>query len=188
MVTFTKGASATGNTVEIDINGAEVHYVSVEAPVKGKAGGDIVYVGEKIQLGNSGNYFRFKTTDINGRPSDDGAAVAEWLRDNYFTGLATATGGGGGGDASAANQLTMIAELQDIEADVEAGNVLTQTLINKTPTAQISEVYDHRSLVYDINGRLDYVSYKTGGAGGSEVARLTFTYDGNDNIVEITKT
>jgi hypothetical protein len=181
MVSFTRGSGANSNTVEIDF-GNEVHYVSPETPVKGKSGDDYVYVGEKINLGNSGNYFKLRVTNINGRPSDDSAQVAEWLRDTFFYGL---SGGSAGGEfpadyANSGNQATIIAELQDVEAEIVA-------VKDKTASAQVTEKYDHTSVVYDVGGRIDYVSYKLGGISGTEVARLTMTYDVNDNITEITK-
>lgn len=43
----------------------------------------------------------------------------------------TAGGGGGGGDASAANQATMISELQGIEADVEQGNTTLSSILTE---------------------------------------------------------
>lgn len=190
MITFTRGSGANTNTVEIDF-GNEVHYVSPEAPVRGKSGTNYVYVGHFLNLGNSTNYFRILTTEINGRPADDGAQVAEWLRDTYFYGLDSAGGGGGSWPndyANSGNQSTMITELQDIEADIEAGNVVRQGISDKSPSGQVVEEFDHRTINWNGDGSINYVSYKLGGIGGTEVARLTFTYDGSGNITEITKT
>lgn len=189
MITFTRGSGQNSNTVEVNFGG-EVHYISPEAPIKGKAGDNIVFIGEKIQLGNSGNFFRITTTEINGRPSDDAAAVAEWLRDTYFYGLASAGGGGSfpADYANSGNQTAMISELQDVEAAVLAGNTDIATIKDKMASAQVTENFDHKSIVYFPNGNINYVSYKLGGIGGTEVARLTYTYDANDNITEITKT
>jgi hypothetical protein len=182
MVSFTRGSGANSNTVEIDF-GNEVHYVSPETPVKGKSGDEFVYVGDKINLGNSSNYFKLRTTNINGRPSDDAAQVAEWLRDTFFFGLSGASTGGGefpADYANSGNQATMIAELQDVEAEIVA-------VKEKTASGQVTEKFDHKSIVYNGDGNIDYVSYKLGGILGTEVARLTFTYDLNKNITEVTK-
>lgn len=182
MITFARGTTNGNNTVEINF-GTEVHYVSPEAPVKGKSGDSLVYVGDKLKLGNSGNYFKLKTTDINGRPSDDAAAVAEWLRDTYFFGIASATAGGSFPNdySNSGNQVLAIGELQDINAEVAAANT-------KSGSSQVTVLYDHRSFNYNGDDSLNYISYKTGGISGTEVARLTYTYDGNGNVTEITKT
>jgi len=189
MITFTRGSGINSNTVEIDFGG-EVHYVSPEAPVKGKVGENKVFIGDKLKLGNSSNFFSLLTTSINGRPSDDGAAVAEWLRDTYFYGIAS---GGAGGSfpadyANSGNQATMISELQDVEAAVVAVGTEATNIKNKIGSSQVTELFDHKTINYNPSGTINYVSYLVGGAAGSEVARLTFTYDGNDNITQITKT
>lgn len=182
MITFARGTTNGNNTIEIDF-GSEVHYVSPESPIKGKIGDSSVYIGDKTKLGNSGNYFKIKTTDINGRPSDDAAAVAEWLRDTFFYGIASSDiqGSFPGDYANSGNQVIEIGELQDINAEVTAANV-------KSGSSQIVELYDHRSFDYNVGGTLNYIKYLTGGIGGTEVARLTYSYDVDDNVTEITKT
>lgn len=49
--------------------------------------------------------------------------------------------------------------------------------------------YDYVSLTYvGATDNIDTVTYKTGGAGGTTVATLTLTYDGNDRITSVTRT
>jgi hypothetical protein len=185
MITFTK----TDNSVEIDLHGVESHFVSIEAAIIGKVGGTTIKISNILQGGNAKHTFTFNTTDINGRPSDDAQQVAEFLRDTYFSQLVVAVGGGGGGDATAANQTTMITELQDIEADVEASNALLTTIEGKLASSMITEVYNNQLFVYisggNNDGEIDYISFLLG---ITEVARLTFTYDVDDNVLTITKT
>lgn len=53
---------------------------------------------------------------------------------------------------------------------------------------QVTEYFDHKSIVYNPDDSIDYISFKVGGISGTEVARLTFTYDVGGNITEIAKT
>jgi hypothetical protein len=46
--------------------------------------------------------------------------------------------------------------------------------------------HDYISLSYT-GTNLTGVVYKTGGSGGTTVATLTLTYDGNDNLISVTK-
>jgi len=173
MVTFTK----TANSVEMDL-GTDVHYLPTSMVVSAKVSSGKIFLAESPSPTTT--FIAFLPTDINGRPSDDILAVAEWLRDTYFTGLSL-SGGGGGGDATAANQVTEIALLGAIETDIEL-------LSDKTPSDLVTEVHDYKQIAYTIDGDIDYVAYKTGGSGGTEVARITLAYDVNGNITGITKT
>jgi hypothetical protein len=46
--------------------------------------------------------------------------------------------------------------------------------------------HDYISLSYT-GSNLTGVVYKTGGSGGTTVGTLTLTYDGNDNLISVTK-
>lgn len=173
MVTFTK----TGNSVEMDL-GTDVHYLPTSMVVSAKVSSNKIFLAESPSPTTT--FIAFLPTEINGRPSDDILAVAEWMRDTYFTGLSV-SGGGGGGDATAANQVTAIAELNNIESDIEGFS-------GKTESGLVTVAHDYKQIVYLGNGEIDYIAYKTGGSGGTEVARTTFTYDGSLNITSITKT
>jgi len=174
MITFTK----TGNSVEMDM-GNEVFYISTELNVYAKTNLNKIFLQSSPQTKDVVSFISFAPTEVNGRPSDNILAVAEWLRDTYFTGL-TLSGGGGGGDATAANQLTEIAELNNIEADLEGFS-------SKTGSSLVTVAHDYKQIVYS-GDNIDYISFKTGGSGGTEVARLTYSYDGSNNITGIAKT
>jgi hypothetical protein len=167
MVNFSK----TGNVVKVDLSG-ETYFVPADIPV--------FAVNGRIHLGsppgNTKSYSKiwsFLATEINGRPSDDINDVAEWLAITYFNGIAGGSGGGGGtGDATAANQITQINKLTAIEADIEA-------FASKTESGMVTVPHDNIVIGYNVNGTINYVAYRNG---STEVARKTFSYDGNDNI------
>lgn len=48
--------------------------------------------------------------------------------------------------------------------------------------------HDYIAMDNDADGLLLSVVYKSGGASGTTVATLTFTYDSNDNLASVTKT
>lgn len=175
MITFTR----TGGSVEMDMGG-DVFYLTTELSVYAKANIGKIFIQSTPQTSNTSAFISFAPTEVNGRPSDGILAVAEWLRDTYFIGPASG-GGGGGGDATAANQVTAIAELNNIETDLEGFS-------GKTASGLVTVAHDYKQIVYLGNGEIDYIAYKTGGSGGTEVARTTFAYDGNLNITSITKT
>lgn len=175
MITLTK----TDNSVQVVFSTGEVFYLRPDTIVFTRQNENRIFVVNETA---SGVYFKFKPTDINGRPNDDLEDVAEFLRDTYFTGL-TVSGGGGSWPvdyATSGNQTTQITELNNIETDLEA-------LVDKTPTDLVTEIHDYKEIVYS-GSDIDYISYKTGGSGGSEVARVTFTYNGNGDITGIAKT
>jgi len=49
-------------------------------------------------------------------------------------------------------------------------------------------VHDYISNTYDANDNLVTVEYYLGGSGGELVATLTMTYDGNGNVLTVTRT
>lgn len=174
MITFTK----TVNSVEVNFNDLEKHYISVESAVMGKLGDTKVLIADLLKGGNSTRSYNISTVEINGRPSDNPVLVAAWLRDNFFTGYDVGAGGGGGGDASAANQLTQIARADTMLID-------QASYADKAPSAKVTEEYDEKVIVYSdaANGVIDYVRYNLLSA---EVARDTYSYDGFGNIDGIT--
>jgi len=48
-------------------------------------------------------------------------------------------------------------------------------------------VHDFINNTYDISGNLVTVEYKLGGSSGDLVCTLTMTYDGNGNILTVTR-
>ncbi len=175
MITFTKA----GNSVQLTSANGDVYYISSETLIHTRINEGRIYIQNNTL--NDSSFFKYYPTDINGRPNDDLEDVAEWLRDTYFTGLDITGGGSWPGDyATSGNQTTIITELNNIETDIES-------LVDKTPTDLVTELHDYKEIVYT-GSNIDYISYKTGGSGGTEVARVTFTYDVDDNITEITKT
>ena len=105
------------------------------------------------------------------------------MRDTYFNGIVptSGSGGGSGGDASAANQLTMITELQEIEADVESVHEDVERI--RYQQFDIPQ-HDEIELTYVTSGNglgeVQNVIYKLS---SSEVARLTLSYDSSDNLI-----
>lgn len=115
------------------------------------------------------------------------------------------------GKATEAKQDSIITELQDIEADIEAGNAAQATAANQaTGNASLSaiesditdlnarlagslvpETHDYLELTYvaagNGAGEIETVTYRTGGAAGSIVATLTLTYDSSDRIASVTR-
>jgi hypothetical protein len=47
--------------------------------------------------------------------------------------------------------------------------------------------HDYISNTYDGNGNLTVVDYYRDGSGGKLVAKLTMTYDANDNLLTVTR-
>lgn len=92
---------------------------------------------------------------------------------------------GAGGGATAANQVLEITQLTNIDTAVTALNVRTGGSL--TPVA-----YDYVANTYVVSGngtgQIATATYKSGGAGGTTVATLTFAYDGSDRLSSVTKT
>jgi len=191
-----------GDTVEINIDSDSTVIVvkkTLEVYVDDQR--PYVYLDEDANLKSVGSYLKFLVTDINGRPSDDAVEVGQWLRDTYFTGVVpTSGGGGGGGDASAANQITMIGELQDIEVDVEAVSTKLDTVNTNLSDIEsdledikfqnfIVGEHDEREIAYVTSGNgigeIETVTFKLATV---TVNTLTFTYDSNDNLTDVVLT
>jgi hypothetical protein len=68
--------------------------------------------------------------------------------------------------------------------------VMKVSTIDGDPLAVVAGLsipeHDYTSLSYT-GTNLTGVVYKTGGSGGTTVATLTLVYDGNDNIISVTK-
>jgi hypothetical protein len=68
--------------------------------------------------------------------------------------------------------------------------VMKVSTIDGDPLAVVAGLsipeHDYISLSYT-GANLTGVVYKTGGSGGTTVATLTLVYDGNDNIISVTK-
>ena len=68
--------------------------------------------------------------------------------------------------------------------------VMKVSTIDGDPLAVVAGLsipeHDYSSLSYT-GTNLTGVIYKTGGSGGTTVATLTLVYDGNDNIISVTK-
>lgn len=87
--------------------------------------------------------------------------------------------------ATAANQSTANASLSTIAGD-------TTSLDAKLRSADVTEAHDYRAYTYvaagNGAGKVETITYKSGGSGGSTVATQTFTYDANDRVSSIAKT
>lgn len=174
MITLTK----TGGSIEINFSDTEKHYMSSGAFVFGDEFSEFVMVYDEMNGAKIGTKsYKLLVEQIVGRPSDDSLAVAEWMRDTYFSGVESGGGGGGGGDASAANQVTEIARLDSIVLDVD-------DLSKKTASGKVTVPYDEKVIVYSdaANGVIDYIRYNLS---SSEVARDTWSYDGFGNLTGI---
>lgn len=177
------------NRVDVDIDsGSRKHSFDPNLNVSGINGEGVIYLSVgPLDYSRSNAVLSFPVLKIPGRPNDSASDTAEWLSDDYFAGnnyLAGAPSGGTGA-ATEAKQDTQISEIQDVEAELI-------NIKNKMKSADVSEVFDSKELVFYVGGGLDgklsYVRYKTGGRFGTEVARRTLYYDGNNKLQYTEKT
>lgn len=102
------------------------------------------------------------------------------------------------GGATEAKQDVIITELQQIEADVEVGNVSLASiesdisdLNSRIAGNLVPETFDFIAITYvtvgNGIGEIETVTYKTGGAGGTTVAVLTLAYDSSDRLSTVTR-
>jgi len=81
------------------------------------------------------------------------------------------------------------ATLVDVRTNTSDTVVAVADLAAKSPSADVVEAYDYRSIAYvGATQKIDTITYKTGGSGGTTVATQTFGYDGSDRLTSITKT
>jgi hypothetical protein len=85
--------------------------------------------------------------------------------------------------SDAGGSLTVDGPLTD--AELRATAVPVSGTVNVLTGLEIPE-HDYIDLSYT-GSNLTGVVYKTGGSGGTTVATLTLTYDGNDNLTSVTK-
>lgn len=83
MITFTK----TGNSIKMDIGGTDITYLPPDTSIFVKVNEGKIYLQSTSNTFLVKSYISFLPTDVNGRPNDDLEDVAEWLRDDYFSGL-----------------------------------------------------------------------------------------------------
>lgn len=182
MINFTR----TNNIVQIVTDDYEIN-TSSETTVTGKSGDEWVFVYLETKFSNDGRFLRMRVTDINGRPDDDAANVAEWLKATYFYGpdYGTIATGWPADYANSGNQTAQITELEDIEAAVVLGNTELLNIKNKMASAFVTEPFDEQEFFYVSSGpalgEVDYIIYKLS---SSEVARLTFGYNGSTGELE----
>lgn len=184
MFTFTR----TGNVVKVAVSTTDsaILFMSPDSFVHVRDNKIYIYQGDVYQpIFPDRNGFVLSVFDINGRPSDDLNTVAQWLIDNYFYGQDYSAGGGGGGDATAANQVTQITQLSDIDTNLDTVNSTLTAFSNKTASAFVEVPFDKKVFAYLGSGDIDYISYELS---ASEVARLTFGYNGANELTSITRT
>jgi hypothetical protein len=85
--------------------------------------------------------------------------------------------------SDAGGSLTVDGPLTD--AELRATAVPVSGTVNVLTGLEIPE-HDYIDLSYT-GSNLTGVVYKTGGSGGTTVATLTLVYDGNDNLISVTK-
>ena len=172
------------NRVDVNIdNGIKRISLDPTLQVSGIVDEDIIYLSLGPKEGLRKEYvLSFKVIDITGRPNDNPSDVADWLKTTYFYGNDYSGGGGGTWPAdysTSGKQDLAIGELQDIEAAVLASTA-------KIKGSDVTVDHDSKHLVKYIGGGLDgklsYVVYLTGGRFGTEVARKTLYYDGNNKL------
>lgn len=178
MIVFTRGT----NRVNVDIDsGTKRMSLDPNLQITGIGSESVVYFSVGPLDDQRKEYvLRFPVISISGRPNDNPADVSDWLSTTYFYGNEYGVGGGIGSDyAKEGKQDTMIAELQDVEAAVNAGTA-------KMKGSDVTTPHDSKQLVRFVGGSLDgklsYILYLTGGRFGTEVARKTLYYDGNDKL------
>ena len=180
MIAFTRGT----NRVDVNVDsGTKRMSLDPNLQITGIVGEDVVYfsVGP-LDDQRKESVLTFPVLAISGRPNDNPFDVADWLAVNYFSGNDYSAGGGGTWPldySTSGKQDTMITELQDVEAAVVAVNV-------KMKGVDILVTHDSKELVRFVGGGLDgkisYVLFLTGGRFGTEVARKTLYYDGNNKL------
>jgi hypothetical protein len=90
MITFTR----VGNSVKVEID-TDVYYLTTDKVVYTRSTENKIYIQNEAAP-NIKSYLSFFPTDVNGRPNDDLQDVAQFLVDDYFTGLSMSSTGGGG--------------------------------------------------------------------------------------------
>lgn len=183
MIVFTREI----NRVDVDFDSG-TRKISLEPTlnVSGAAAQDQIYLSVgPLDYVRQNSVLNFPVQEVSGRPNDNAPDVAEWLSDTYFFGNNYGVSVGGGGLSTEPKQDVMISELQDVEAAVVS-------LKSKTKGYDITESYDSKEIIYFVGGGLDgkmsYIIYKTGGRFGTEVARRTLYYDGNNELQYTEKT
>ena len=187
LVTFTR----TGNVVTIDLGEHKI-MANPDLYVSSKVGTTKVYISKDFMQGKPVMLLTFNVTEINGRPDDDPTNVAEWLKTTYFNGFDYSGGGGGSWPtdySTDTNQATNISKVTDVETAVRDAETDIEVIAGKMSSGLVSEAHDNKQIVYLTSGpaigEIDYIAFKSGVA---EVARVTMGYDGNANLITITKT
>ncbi len=172
--------SRTGNVVKLEVD-TDIVYLSPASFLHARDGKVfITNENHNITPYSNTNTFILSPLAINGRPSDDAGDVTEWLTTNYFYGFDYSGGGGGSWPADYATnalQTSQLSVLNDILTEEETNN-------DRRSSGMINEKFDEKEFVYLGNGDLDYISYKLASV---EVARATFSYNGNGDVTGIVK-
>lgn len=80
-------------------------------------------------------------------------------------------------------------ELQAANASLDAIEADVNSLEAKTASGMVTEAHDYQEITYvGVTTRIDTVTFKSGGSGGTTVAVLTMGYDGSDRLTSVTKT
>jgi len=113
------------NTLDIDFDGNGDQYSVYKTNVMLEKSGDYVVIVDSGRV--PAKEYELLYTDVT-VPSEANAD------DLYATllGYVNTTSGGGGGDASAANQVTMISELQDVNTELD--NITANTSVSSSST------------------------------------------------------
>ena len=113
------------NTLDIDFDGNGDQYSVYKTNVTLEKSGDYVVIVDSGRV--PAKEYELLYTDVT-VPSEANAD------DLYATllGYVNTTSGGGGGDASAANQVTMISELQDVNTELD--NITANTSVSSSST------------------------------------------------------
>lgn len=137
------------NTLDIDFDGNGDQYSVYKTNVTLEKSGDYVVIVDSGRVPAKEYKLLYTNVTVPSEASAD--ALYETLRGYLNTGS-----GGGGGDASAANQVTMISELQDINTELD--NITANTSTNATAVNQqdiISKLAALDAKTYGINPKIE---------------------------------
>lgn len=90
----------------------------------------------------------------------------------------------------ASNQTAVPVSAASLPLPSGAATEATQSAFSaKSASSDVHEAYDYRAFTYvAATQKIDTITYKSGGSGGTTVALQTFAYDGSDRLTSITKT
>ena len=155
-------------------------------------------IGDNVELYLNGELFAsFKSADFT-TPTGTAEAISDAISD---LSVVATSGGGGGGDSSAANQVLEIAELTDINTELDSqATAANQVLEIAQLTAQTALLAksNHNKLMTEANDLVHTYTWLDGGAADQRISTIvysssalslavteTFTYNGSSGTYHV---